>query len=95
MYLFLALLLLSHDGSDILRSVVRLSSDDKLHIVISAGVIDHIKDGNKRVLLSITEGSAVDEVVAPDVKTPKPLQLAVRTVHEDLEDGKVGGLGKE
>jgi len=38
-------------------------------------MIDHIKDGNKSILLSISKGAVVDEVIAPSIILHERLQI--------------------
>jgi hypothetical protein len=41
--------------------------NNKLYVVIGAGMIDHIKDRDHGVFLSVAERSAIDEVITPKV----------------------------
>jgi hypothetical protein len=55
-------------------------ADNLLDIVVSTGVINHVEEGDEGILIGISKGAAVNEVVAPDIETPKLLQLTLPLV---------------
>ena len=64
-------------------------SDYLLDVVVAAGVVHHVEDGDERVLFGVAEGAAVDEVVAPHVQPPEALQLALLAAHQQAQTARV------
>jgi DNA-binding cell septation regulator SpoVG len=56
---------------------VRMSNvaDYLLDIIVGAGVVHHVKDGNEGVFVCVPERAAVHEMVAPGVKLLELFQL--------------------
>lgn len=72
-----------------LQGWLRCIADYLLHVVVVAGVIHHVKDGNQRVFLGVAKGAAVDEVIAPHVYLSEALQLALPRIHQKTQTSNV------
>lgn len=59
------------EGADLLGWRGGEITEDLLHIVVVAGMIHHIEDGNKCVLVSVPERTAINEVIAPNIELSK------------------------
>lgn len=89
---FLLLWRTAHDSLDLLFCMDWQCSDDLLNVVVSAGMVDHIKDWYNCVLFGIAKRTTIDEVVTPNVETSKISQITLCIIHEQVQHVDIGWL---